>query len=123
MDLFAFPSYTDTFGNVILEALASAVPAVVTNSGGPKFLVEPGGTGYVAADAGEFISAVERILTDSTLHANMRQAATEYAAQQSWDAVFDSVFQVYAEAIELYAAAHPCRAALLSSRVHGRGCS
>ncbi len=110
MDLFAFPSYTDTFGNVILEALASGVPAVVTSGGGPKLLVEPGVTGYVAGNAAEFAVAVEKILTDPTLHANMRAAAILYAAHQSWDAVFESVFHIYAEGIQLYAAAHPALA-------------
>jgi len=102
MELFAFPSYTDTFGNVILEALASGVPAVVTSSGGPKFLVEPGVTGYVADNPAEFTSAVEKILTDPILQANMREAAIGYAAQQSWDAVFESVFHTYAEGIQLH---------------------
>ena len=41
MDLFVFPSTTDTFGNVILEALACGVPCIVTSGGGPKFLVNP----------------------------------------------------------------------------------
>ncbi|MEJ7606413.1 MAG: glycosyltransferase [Bryobacteraceae bacterium] len=50
MDVFAFPSHTDTFGNVILEALASGVPAVVTTGGGPKFLVKSGVTGFIASD-------------------------------------------------------------------------
>src|SRR5262249_28243966 len=40
MDAFVFPSATDTFGNVVLEAMASGVPPVVSTSGGPKFLVE-----------------------------------------------------------------------------------
>jgi glycosyltransferase involved in cell wall biosynthesis len=110
MDLFAFPSFTDTFGNVILEALASGVPAVVTSGGGPKFLIEQGVTGYVAENAVDFSSAVEKILTDPTLHANMRAAASVYAAHQSWDAVFESVFHIYAEGIRLYAAAHPALA-------------
>jgi glycosyltransferase involved in cell wall biosynthesis len=39
MDIFAFPSHTDTYGNVVLEALASGVPVIVTSDGGPKFLV------------------------------------------------------------------------------------
>jgi len=112
MDLFAFPSHTDTFGNVILEALASGVPAIVTNSGGPKFLIEPGVTGYVAANAAEFCGSVEKILTDPTLRANMREAAIAYAAHQSWDAVFESVFRTYAEGIQLYAAAHPTLASV-----------
>jgi phosphatidylinositol alpha 1,6-mannosyltransferase len=48
MEIFVFPSHTDTFGTVILEAMASGVPAVVTMGGGPKFLVNSGETGFVA---------------------------------------------------------------------------
>ncbi len=54
MDIFAFPSRTDTYGNVVLEALASGVPAVVTDSGGPRFIVRDGETGFVARDPQEF---------------------------------------------------------------------
>ena len=45
MDLFVFPSHTDTFGNVVLEALASGVPAIVTPDGGPSTIVRDGVTG------------------------------------------------------------------------------
>jgi Glycosyl transferases group 1 len=37
MDIFVFPSRTDTLGNVVLEAFASGIPAIVTSEGGPKF--------------------------------------------------------------------------------------
>ena len=53
-DIFAFPSQTDTFGNVVLEALASGVPAVVTSGGGPKFIVHDSKTGFVASDRQNF---------------------------------------------------------------------
>src|SRR5207302_3419988 len=46
-DVFLFPSTTDTFGNVILEALASGVPCVVSDQGGPKDLVVHGITGFI----------------------------------------------------------------------------
>jgi len=46
MDVFVFPSTTDTFGNVVLEAMASGVPPVVTDRGGPQFLVDQGTTGF-----------------------------------------------------------------------------
>ena len=58
MDVFAFPSHTDTFGNVVLEAMASGVPPVVTSSGGPKYLVTTGWTGFVAWDDESFLRRV-----------------------------------------------------------------
>jgi len=123
MDLFAFPSHTDTFGNVILEALASGVPCVVTNCGGPKFLVQSGASGYVAANDDEFCGFVEEVLTNTGLLEHMRGQALAYARQQSWDSVFESVYRTYAEAIQLYAQSHPLSSSLLSSRVHGRSAS
>ena len=95
MDLLVFPSHTDTFGNVVLEALASGVPAIVTPSGGPKYIVRDGETGFVRSDDG-FASAVEQVLRHEELHAHMRAAAREYALTCSWDAVFDRVYDAYA---------------------------
>jgi glycosyltransferase involved in cell wall biosynthesis len=133
MDLFAFPSNTDTFGNVVLEALASGVPAVVTDQGGPKFLVQSGLTGQVASSTWDFITFVNDILTNPNMHAQMRNAARRYAKQQSWDSVFESVFDAYGQCRRTEVplsgdttnetpkkgghGAHP----LLSSRMHERG--
>ena len=94
MDLFVFPSHTDTFGNVVLEALASGVPAIVTPDGGPPTIVRDGQTGRIASDA-EFASAVAGILADPERHAAMRQAAREYALTASWDSVFEGVYAAY----------------------------
>jgi glycosyltransferase involved in cell wall biosynthesis len=96
MDLFAFPSATDTFGNVVLEALASGAPCVVTNAGGPKFLIKEGITGHVASDNADFIQFVTSIATNETLRKQMGAAAREYALKQSWDSVFEEVFAAYA---------------------------
>lgn len=89
MDLFVFPSRTDTFGNVVLEAMASGVPAVVTGGGGAKFLVEDGVSGRVAATSEEFIQAVADLIGDPETHHRMRLAARERAQQFSWDHVFE----------------------------------
>jgi phosphatidylinositol alpha 1,6-mannosyltransferase len=94
MDLFVFPSHTDTFGNVVLEALASGVPAVVTPDGGPRTIVREGVTGRIVPDA-EFSTAVAGILGDPGRHAAMRTAARTYALSASWDSVFEGVYAAY----------------------------
>jgi phosphatidylinositol alpha 1,6-mannosyltransferase len=103
MDCFLFPSHTDTFGNVVLEAMASGLPAIVTPDGGPAHLVrasECAGVtaGIVAADD-DFVPAIERLLGDRRLVAAMSRRAREYAEEQSWDAVFAGVYAGYAQAL------------------------
>jgi glycosyltransferase involved in cell wall biosynthesis len=98
MDLFVFPSHTDTFGNVVLEALASGVPAIVTPDGGPRYIVKDGETGSIATDDG-FSGAVERLILDPELHARMRVAARSYALTASWDSVFEGVYSTYEEVL------------------------
>ena len=94
MDLFVFPSHTDTFGNVVLEALASGVPAVVTPDGGPCSIVREGQTGVIATDD-QFASAVAGLLADPARLAAMRTAARDYALTASWDSVFEGVYAGY----------------------------
>ena len=94
MDLFVFPSHTDTFGNVILEAMASGVPAVVTPDGGPCTIVRDGQTGRIVPDE-RFSAAVAEILMDPVKHEAMRNAARAHALTASWDAVFDGVYDAY----------------------------
>ncbi len=94
MDLFVFPSHTDTFGNVVLEALASGVPAVVTPDGGPCTIVRDGVTGRIVPD-GEFTAAVAGILSHPAQHAAMRSAARAHALTASWDSVFEGVYAAY----------------------------
>lgn len=94
MDLFVFPSETDTFGNVVLEALASGVPAAVTTGGGPKFIVRDGVTGVVRPAAQLPEAICDLVSDESSLHA-MGQAARAYALTCSWDAIFDDVYAGY----------------------------
>ena len=94
MDVFAFPSRTDTYGNVVQEAMASGVPAVVTADGGPKYLVRSGETGFVAASDDAFIAAVRELVESPDTLAAMRHAARNHALRSSWDHVFEA--QVYA---------------------------
>lgn len=95
MDLFVFPSETDTFGLAVLEALASGVPVVVTATGGPKYTVQHGQTGFVAGDFDEFVACTERFLTDRALAAAMGAAGRERALATSWDQIFEEMYKSY----------------------------
>jgi glycosyltransferase involved in cell wall biosynthesis len=103
MDLLVFPSHTDTFGNVVLEALSSGVPAIVTPDGGPRYIVMEGQTGFVAEDQ-DFASAILSVLQNPQLHNRMRAAARADALSTSWDSVFESVYDGYALALGVPAA-------------------
>jgi phosphatidylinositol alpha 1,6-mannosyltransferase len=94
MDLFVFPSHTDTFGNVVLEALASGVPAIVTPDGGPKTIIRDHLTGRIVADE-DFAAAIAALLANPTQHQAMRVAARAYAETASWDSVFEGIYTAY----------------------------
>ncbi len=94
MDAFVFPSHTDTFGNVVLEALASGVPAVVTPNGGPATIVHDGATGRVAEDE-DFAAAIAEVVESRDRLMAMRDASRRHALQCSWDAVFARVVAEY----------------------------
>lgn len=99
MDVFLFPSETDAFGNVIQEANASAVPAIVSDQGGPKFIVRHGETGFVAKNLGDFYKFSVEFLNDREKLARMKRNAREFAHSRSWDSVFQSIYDAYALAV------------------------
>jgi phosphatidylinositol alpha 1,6-mannosyltransferase len=95
MDIFAFPSQTDTFGNVVLEALASGVPVVTTSGGGPKYLVTHGVTGLVSSDGQSFSQNVVALACDSDLRNRMRMRARDFVLCRYWRRIFEQVYDAY----------------------------
>jgi phosphatidylinositol alpha 1,6-mannosyltransferase len=96
MDAFAFPSETDTFGLAVLEALASGVPAVVSSSGGPKFTVEHGKSGFVANGFDEFAPLLAKWMSQPDLLESMRIEARRRALSiGSWAEIFAGMYAAY----------------------------
>jgi glycosyltransferase involved in cell wall biosynthesis len=107
MDVFVFPSRTDTFGNVVQEALASGVPAVVTDAGGPRFIVDHGTTGWVAANDDELCRYALHLVVDGAARARMSEAACRQMKTRSWEGVFDAVYEGYRQVLGPYGAVSP----------------
>jgi glycosyltransferase involved in cell wall biosynthesis len=98
-DLFLFPSTTDTFGNVVLEAQASGLPVIVTDSGGPQENVRPGETGLIVPgnDEASFLKAINHLLADPGRIKEMGQAARQCMQGRSFDHAFNAAWQMYLE--------------------------
>jgi glycosyltransferase involved in cell wall biosynthesis len=89
-DIFVFPSTTDTFGNVILEAQASGLPVVVSDSGGPKELVVDKANGLItrAHDVEDFKRAIGTLVTNRALRERMAKSARASVTDRSWPRAF-----------------------------------
>jgi len=94
-DALAFPSETDTFGLVVLEAFASGVPAVVTDRGGPQYTVRHGSSGFIARGFDEFVDYTARLMDQPNLLSAMRAAARQQALETSWDRIFEGMYEAY----------------------------
>ena len=90
-DIFVFPSTTDTFGNVILEAQACGVPVVVSDSGGPKELVEDKANGLITKshDVDDFARAIRALVTNPALRERMGKSARASVIDRSWPRAFN----------------------------------
>lgn len=99
-DLFVSASDTETFGNTVLEALASGVPAVVADRGGVTEIVRAGEDGLHAAagDPRAFAAAILRLLRDEPLRRRMGAAARASARARRWEHVLDGLITDYHEA-------------------------
>ena len=97
-DLFVFPSTTETFGNVTIEAMASGLAPVCSTEGGAAGFVTPGVTGLLAAarDGADFAEKIEQLLDRPDLRASMGNAAIAFARGQSWESIFGRLFANYA---------------------------
>ena len=96
-DVFLFPGHAETFGQTVLEAAASGLPAVVSAGSGTEDAMIRDVTALSVApgDSRGFVAAVEQLLDDRDLHARMRTAARRYAQSRTWPATFERLADAY----------------------------
>ena len=115
-DVFYFPSRTDTFGNVVLEAQACGVPVIVTDEGGPREAVIHGDTGLICGPQSRFTLAValELLLRDRARRVQMGLAARRAALARSWPRALAPLFDTWRQA------AAPAGSAISAKRPENR---
>lgn len=95
-DAFVFPSRTETFGNVVLEAMSSGLPVIAPDVGATLELAHEGtALTYPWGDTHALAGRIEWLIRDELLRRQLRNAALAVAESRSWDAVWDRLLSDY----------------------------
>ena len=92
MDAFVFPSQTDTFGLVLLEAMACGVPVIVSPETGARVGVKHRVTGFLSRDVRAAAQDILELAENEALRSQMSEEARRFACAQSWAGVFEQVY-------------------------------
>ena len=113
LDVFVHTGPFETFCQAVQEALASGLPVIAPDAGGPRDLITHGGTGFLlpetgASDADEVFgdalrAAVRTLVDDPVLRIRCGAAARSSVLQRTWPAVCDELLGHYAEVTGLLA--------------------
>jgi glycosyltransferase involved in cell wall biosynthesis len=89
-DVFVFPSTTDTFGNVVIEAQASGIPVIVSDTGGPKELIKANVNGVITKshDVEDLTRAIRDLVNDKGKRDRMSLHARQAVVDRSWPGAF-----------------------------------
>ncbi|NJL58696.1 MAG: glycosyltransferase family 1 protein [Desulfobacteraceae bacterium] len=95
--IFVFPSTTDTFGNVVLEAQASGIPVIVTDQGGPMENVISGKTGLIVRghDGDDLLKAMMLLVSSPELIREMGKEARQYMENRSYEQAILKTFDMF----------------------------
>ncbi|WP_294347113.1 glycosyltransferase family 1 protein [uncultured Sphingobacterium sp.] len=86
-DAFVFPSVSETYGNVVVEALASGLPCVIADGGGSASLIQHGKNGFKCQpeNAAGYVYYLKKILSDASLKKNLITEGLSYVGQLDWN--------------------------------------
>ena len=118
-DIFVFPSETETFGNVVVEAQAAGLPVVVSNRGAAQENVVQGVTGFVCdtRDAIQTSEYISELLRNNELRTQMGKAATDFANQYSMEVAANKTMATYREIFDTLRVASKRRALVACKRL------
>lgn len=98
-DILLHPSRTETFGNVVLEAMASGLAIVCADAPSARALLEDGTSGLIGEDVVAFVTAIAELAVDAERRRELGTAARLASAGFSWDAASDSALRAYRETL------------------------
>jgi glycosyltransferase involved in cell wall biosynthesis len=119
-DVFLFPSLTETWGNVTIEAMASGLAVVAYDCAAAEEVIRHGENGLKAPteDEAAFIAQAVSLATDRGLQQRLGRAAAARTAQLSWDAIVDSLERVLLRLALPHAATEPQLGWPVAARTH-----
>jgi glycosyltransferase involved in cell wall biosynthesis len=97
--LFLFPSVSEAYGNVVLEAMASGLPCVIADGGGSKDFIEQGINGFKCDpyNAACYVERIELLLKSNSLRAQFIEEGLQYSSRFSWEHLASVYFDDLAE--------------------------
>jgi glycosyltransferase involved in cell wall biosynthesis len=95
-DVFVFPSDSETYGNVVIEAMASGLACVIANGGGSASFVEHGINGFKvkAHEEKDYLEAIDLIINDQSLRQQFIDNSLEFTKYLSWDHLAQRYFKL-----------------------------
>lgn len=96
-NIFVFPSSSETYGNVVLEAMASGLPVIAPYAGGVKenLIDHYNGLAFVTGESMDMAEKIRLLLTDDQLSGKIGANARKSVENKTWESIFDDLFNLY----------------------------